>query len=195
MTERWNTRITLLQRAQDQDNPEAWDEFVFYYQDFLRMVLNKMNFNRSDVDDAIQEVLLKLWKALPAFKPDGSAKFRTWMSRIIRNSAIDYLRKHYKGSKEELEHHEIKLAAEPDIESFIKEEWEVHIVALALNRIKSLFSENAITVFEMAMKNISTEKIAENLEMSQNAVLKLKNRVKHRMVQEISQLRQKLEYF
>ena len=195
MTERWNTRLTLLQRAQDQDNPDAWDEFVFYYQDFLRMVLAKMNFNQSDIEDASQEVLVKLWKALPKFDPEGSAKFRTWMSRIIRNSAIDFLRKHNKGSKEELEHHEMNMAAEPEIENFIKDEWEVHIVALALNQIKTLFSENAIKAFEMAMKNVSTEEIAATLGTTNNAVLKLKNRVKHRMVQEINLLREKLEYF
>ena len=34
MTERWNTRKTLLQRAQDQDDADAWDEFVFYYHDY-----------------------------------------------------------------------------------------------------------------------------------------------------------------
>ena len=195
MTERWNTRITLLQRAQDQDNPDAWDEFVFYYQDFLRMVLQKMNFNQSDIEDAIQEILVKLWKALPKFDPEGSAKFRTWMSRIIRNSAIDFLRKNYKGNKDGLDHVEVSVAEEPEIENYIKEEWEVHIVALALNQIKTLFSENAIKVFEMAMANKSTEDIAEKLGLTQNATLKLKNRVKHRMVQEISALRHKLEYF
>ncbi|MCM8528530.1 MAG: sigma-70 family RNA polymerase sigma factor [Lentisphaeraceae bacterium] len=195
MTERWNTRKTLLQRAQDQDDPEAWDEFVFYYQDFLKMILLKMNFNQSDIEDALQEVLIKLWKALPKFSTEGSAKFRTWMSRIIRNSAIDYYRKNKKHNSEELDEEQIANIEEPEIENYIQEEWEVHIIALALNSIKPLFSENAMKVFEMAMQNKSTDDIAETLEITPNAALKLKNRVKHRMVQEINALRQKLEYF
>lgn len=195
MTERWNTRKTLLQRAQDQDDPDAWDEFVFYYRDFLKMVLTKMNFNQSDIDDALQEVLIKLWKALPKFSTEGSAKFRTWMSRIIRNSAIDYYRKNNKHNNEDIDDHSISSIEEPEIETYIQDEWEVHIISLALNSIKPLFSENAMKVFQMAMKNKSTEEIAEILKITPNAALKLKNRVKHRMVQEINTLRQKLEYF
>ena len=195
MTERWNTRKTLLQRAQDQDDPDAWDEFVFYYHDFLKMVLLKMNFNQNDIEDAIQEVLVKLWKALPGFSTEGSAKFRTWMSRIIRNSAIDYFRKHHKKQSEELDAIDYQSAEDPDIENFIQEEWEVHIISLALNSIQSLFSEKAMQVFRMAMKNESTEDIASSLNITQNAALKLKNRVKNKMVQEINLLRKKLEYF
>ncbi|MCM8540788.1 MAG: sigma-70 family RNA polymerase sigma factor [Lentisphaeraceae bacterium] len=195
MTERWNTRKTLLQRAQDQDDPDAWDEFVFYYHDFLKMILIKMNFNQSDIEDAIQEVLIKLWKALPKFSTEGSAKFRTWMSRIIRNSAIDYYRKNNKHDNEDIDDHNLSSIEEPEIENYIQEEWEVHIIALALNSIKPLFSENAMKVFDMAMKNKSTDEIALSLDITPNAALKLKNRVKHRMVQEINALRQKLEYF
>ena len=195
MTERWNTRKTLLQRAQDQDDPDAWNEFVFYYHDFLKMILIKMNFNQSDIEDAIQEVLIKLWKALPKFSTEGSAKFRTWMSRIIRNSAIDYYRKNNKHDNEDIDDHNLSSIEEPEIENYIQEEWEVHIIALALNSIKPLFSENAMKVFEMAMKNKSTDEITQTLNITPNAALKLKNRVKHRMVQEINALRQKLEYF
>ena len=195
MTERWNTRKTLLQRAQDQDDPDAWNEFVFYYHDFLKMILIKMNFNQSDIEDAIQEVLIKLWKALPKFSTEGSAKFRTWMSRIIRNSAIDYYRKNNKHDNEDIDDHNLSSIEEPEIENYIQEEWEVHIIALALNSIKPLFSENAMKVFDMAMKNKSTDEIALSLDITPNAALKLKNRVKHRMVQEINALRQKLEYF
>ena len=120
MTERWNTRKTLLQRAQDQDDPEAWDEFVFYYHDFLKMILTKMNFNQSDIEDAIQEVLIKLWKALPKFSTEGTAKFRTWMSRIIRNSAIDYYRKNNKHNNEDIEDHNLSNIEEPEIENYIQ---------------------------------------------------------------------------
>ena len=150
MEERWNTRKTLLQRVQDKDDKEAWDDFVFYYRDFLKMVLVKMNFNEQDSNDVIQEVLLKLWKKLPDFTTDGKAKFRTWLSRIIRNSAIDYLRK--QKETEEISE-EPEIANEPEVSKFIQEEWEVHIVALALKKIQPVFSEKAMLAFKMAMKN------------------------------------------
>jgi RNA polymerase sigma factor (sigma-70 family) len=195
MTDRWNTRKTLLQRVQDQDDKGAWGDFVFFYHDFLKMVLLKMSLNVSDTEDIIQEVLLKLWKALPNFTTEGKAKFRTWLSVIIRNSAIDYLRKHKKIDSVELTEESYLKIDEPKIAELIQNEWEIHIVSLALLSIKKQFSENAIEVFEMAMKNVATSDIALKLDLTENAVLKLKNRVKHKMIQEISDLRQKLEYF
>ncbi|MCM8537290.1 MAG: sigma-70 family RNA polymerase sigma factor [Lentisphaeraceae bacterium] len=195
MTERWNTRKTLLQRAQDKNDSEAWNDFVFYYRDFLKMVLVKMNFNATESEDVIQEILLKLWKALPNFSTEGKAKFRTWLSRLIRNSAIDYLRKHHKTESTEFDEKSFDLAEEPDVSQYIQDEWEVHIVALALNEIAPLFSEKAMIVFKMAMKSKSTADIAKELDITENSALKLKNRVKHRMVQEINSLREKLEYF
>ncbi|MCM8530548.1 MAG: sigma-70 family RNA polymerase sigma factor, partial [Lentisphaeraceae bacterium] len=175
--------------------PEAWNDFVFYYRDFLKMILLKMNFNATESEDVIQEILIKLWKALPNFSTEGKAKFRTWLSRLIRNSAIDYLRKHHKTESTEFDEKSFKLAEEPDISQYIQDEWEVHIVALALNEIAPLFSEKAMVVFKMAMKNKSTSEIAQELEITENSTLKLKNRVKHRMIQEINSLREKLEYF
>jgi RNA polymerase sigma-70 factor (ECF subfamily) len=43
-------------------------------------------------EDITQEVFLKAWKSLKKYNPETS-KFKTWMLRIARNAAIDYLRK------------------------------------------------------------------------------------------------------
>jgi DNA-directed RNA polymerase specialized sigma24 family protein len=45
----------------------------------------------SDADDIMQEVQLKIWKHLGSYRSDAS--FRTWMTRVAINEAIQFSRK------------------------------------------------------------------------------------------------------
>jgi RNA polymerase sigma-70 factor (ECF subfamily) len=47
--------------------------------------------NRHDVDDVFQETLVHLWRRLASFR--GECDFRTWLTRIVINCAIDLLRR------------------------------------------------------------------------------------------------------
>src|ERR1700693_5341540 len=42
--------------------------------------------NRADVDDLLQEVLLKVWRHLSTFRSQSS--FRTWMTRVAINEGL-----------------------------------------------------------------------------------------------------------
>ena len=48
--------------------------------------------DREEAEDIVQETFLKAWKSARNYRAESS-KFRTWILRIARNSAIDYLRK------------------------------------------------------------------------------------------------------
>ncbi|MDQ2678260.1 MAG: RNA polymerase sigma factor [Actinomycetota bacterium] len=47
--------------------------------------------DRGLAEDAVQETMIKAWKALPEFRGDSS--MRTWVLRIAHNTAIDSLRR------------------------------------------------------------------------------------------------------
>ena len=40
--EQWKTRQTLIARARDPNDSQAWDEFTGYYASFIRMVLMQL---------------------------------------------------------------------------------------------------------------------------------------------------------
>jgi len=44
----------------------------------------------SDAEDVVMTALLKVWRALPGFK--RQAALRTWIIKIVRNSALDAVR-------------------------------------------------------------------------------------------------------
>lgn len=47
--------------------------------------------NRQDAEDVAQESFLKAWRALKRY--DRKRKFSTWLLAIVRNTALDHLRK------------------------------------------------------------------------------------------------------
>lgn len=48
--------------------------------------------NSHEAEDIVQETFLKAWKSASSYRTEAS-KFKTWVLRIARNTAIDHLRK------------------------------------------------------------------------------------------------------
>jgi RNA polymerase sigma factor (sigma-70 family) len=200
MAENWQTKNTLLMRAKDPDDQAAWEEFVSYYRDFIQIVLFQMKLPEVDSDDLTQEILIKIWKCLPNhIHDDNRARFRTWLSRLIRNQVIDYFRseqrrtRRHQAAAEDESIDLMPMVAEPEVERIIESEWEVYIVERALQNISGLFSDRAIEAFTSSVDGMSTERIAERLGIKPNSVIKLKQRVKNRLKLEIRHLRRELE--
>lgn len=201
MSEAWKTQHTLLQRARNPNDEEAWREFVEFYDEFIRMILVQMNYQPSDFDDAIQDVLLKIWKSLPDFEfnPDR-ARFRTWLGRLIRNKVIDRIRsqkvydQHLNQLKGEMSQDERQLLSESDLDQLIEAQWQRHLTKRAFENIEGLFSKTALKVFEMSLFGQSAKEISEVLDIAQDSVRVLKNRVQKRFVEEIQHLRSELEF-
>lgn len=196
----WNTRLTLLQRAQDPDDNQAWEDFTRYYHKFVMVILHQMGVNENDKNDLAQEVLLSLWKSLPKLDFDSSrARFRTWMSSIIHRRVIDHYRKvHRRSNKIEKFRSEEELSesiSQPEIEKLIQSEWEVYVVQTAMDRVSPIFSGKAMEVFKLSMDNMPSDVIAEKLHLQRTSVNKLKNRVKDRLLKEIQQIKQEMHLF
>lgn len=200
MKNEWDTRVTLLMRVKNQDDSAAWKEFVSYYRPFIHMVFHQMHLGSMEFDDLVQEILIKIWKKLPEHIYDKDrARFRTWLSRLIRNVVLNYLRANRRRDRKHAAVADgsaagrMVLVEEPEIEDIIRKEWTLYIVKLAIERIKPLFSERSFTAFTMSMEGHSTEQIAQELGLKPNSVVKLKSRLKGRLVQEIHCLRNELE--
>lgn len=200
MTDKWTTRQSLLLRAKDPDDHQAWEEFVKYYKQFIHMILNHMSFRTAEFEDMEQEVLLKIWKNLPNFELDKErANFRTWLSWLIRNSVIDYIRKARQYETRQnaaTEHHlqESDVISQPDLDKIVEREWVRYLTQTALNNIRNLFSGAAVRSFELSLAGKTSREIGAELDINHESVRTLKNRVKVRLVKEIERLRKELEF-
>jgi len=57
----------------------------------VRRRIRSMVRNAADADDLLQEVVLKVWKHLSTFRSESS--FRTWMTRVAINEALQNCRR------------------------------------------------------------------------------------------------------
>ena len=66
---------------------QLWQEYIDRLRRFL---LSRVN-NRADVDDLLQEILIKTYQHLNTIeKPE---KLSAWLFQVARNTLIDYYRK------------------------------------------------------------------------------------------------------
>ena len=195
MSNDWVTRQTLLQRAKNPDDHQAWEEFTSYYQNFIQTLIYKMRFQGDDTADLTQIILLNLWKTLAGYDNE-KASFRNWMGAVIRNTTFNYYRKQSNIAKKEKEGVIEFLDATPesDLDDLIEKEWKTYISELALKKMRELFSGKAIEVFELSLKGISSEEIGAKLDLKKDSVYVLKNRVKKKFMEEVRALVKELEY-
>jgi RNA polymerase sigma-70 factor (ECF subfamily) len=77
--------LALLKRARQDAN--AFTELAEGYRAELRAHCYRMLGSPHDADDALQEALLRAWRALPRFQ--GRASVRSWLYAIATNAALD----------------------------------------------------------------------------------------------------------
>ena len=94
MTER--SIISMLNAGQFES---AFNAIVDSYSERLYWHIRRLLYSHEDADDLLQEVFIKVWRALPAFR--GESQLYTWLYRIATNEALNFLRK--KNSKVEVD--------------------------------------------------------------------------------------------
>jgi RNA polymerase sigma-70 factor (ECF subfamily) len=75
----------LVQRAID-GNSAAHDQLFVRHTSTLRRIAFRILRNREDAEDAVQDGLCKAYTRLGSF--EGRSSFRTWLTRIVINSAL-----------------------------------------------------------------------------------------------------------
>jgi RNA polymerase sigma-70 factor (ECF subfamily) len=80
------TEHQLLEAARRQDE-DAYRELVEPWRRELHAHCYRMLGSVDDAEDALQEALLRAWRALPRF--EGRSSVRTWLYRVATNASLD----------------------------------------------------------------------------------------------------------
>ncbi len=193
-TDQYKTRITLLQKVQNQQDDQSWSEFVSSYQDYIYAILRRMNVPVEDAADLLQQVLVKLWKKLPEIDVHKVKRFRSYLAVTTKNCAHDYVRKRIsEREKHEKLRHSNELEyfnsiSTPDINRIAEAEWSNYISGLALKNISEDFSENAMDLLRGMLAGRDIKELAEELDMGLSTAYRLKSRGKERLLAEIKNL-------
>ncbi|MCM8532079.1 MAG: RNA polymerase sigma factor [Lentisphaeraceae bacterium] len=193
----WLTRQTILERAKNPNDHQAWEDFVQYYIGYIHIVLRKVLYDDTNIDDITQEILLKIWKYLSKFECNSEkAQFRRWLSVLIRNQAINYIKSDsgYNNRKDlairELTDSEVKPS---ELEVLCEAEWKKYVVNCALKNIEDKFSGNAIVAFKLHLLEKSVQEISQELGIKNTSVYTLVNRVRLRLANEVERLQKTWE--
>ena len=193
-----STRLSLLQQAQSEKAGPAWEELLVYYRPFIRRMLVRMGIKHSEIDDVCQLALMRLWKDLCNYEHrPRRARFRTWLSHLIHSTVVDWHRQQRQARrmvKADWNESEEPTTSETELAEQIEAEWREHIVNVALDHLRRVFSGNAVEVFVRSVEGQSVEQISQELGLSKESVYVLKYRVKKRLVREVYELRRGLEF-
>jgi len=89
----------LLEALQSDDKDGAWSTFLTNYSELIYGVIKTFTQNDDHVGDCFLFVCAKLadkeYRRLRSFRPDGRARFSTWLRAVVRNLCLDWHRSVY----------------------------------------------------------------------------------------------------
>ncbi|MBI2859050.1 MAG: sigma-70 family RNA polymerase sigma factor [Chloroflexi bacterium] len=121
----------IVQRAQSGDEEAFSMLYEEHFDKVFRYIALRVR-DRCEVEDMTQQVFVKAFEALPAFRWRG-APFAAWLLRIARNQIVDAQRKSGKQAKTPLE--DVILFSNQDVEKDVEQKLAVETVAKAARQL------------------------------------------------------------
>jgi len=128
-------RVLLLGRR----FAEAFELAMATYGDRMLRLAMSMLGDRPAAEDAVQDVMIRIWRALPQFR--GDASISTWIYTVTRNRCLTVLKQRH-GEPMSLDDPESREAAEnvPTFERPISDVWSLlHALPLQYRQVLTLF--------------------------------------------------------
>lgn len=175
--------IDLLERLR-RGEQKAFAQLVATYEKSLYRICWRFFMNEEDSLDAVQEVFLKVYRAIDRF--EGRASLKTWIYRIAANTCISISEKK-KRDKEGLLHTFISWwkenSPETPEEKILEREVRVLNQKMVAEKVASLPEAYRMPVILKDMEGLPLEKISEILEIPLGTVKSRINRGR-RLLQE-----------
>lgn len=178
------TSLSLLDRARDAHQADAWRSLVDLYVPLLHCWLNRWNVQPMDADDLVQEVLAALARELPRFDHSGrDGAFRSWLRTILVHRVRDHWRsRKYRpaavgGSSWVAQ---VEQLANPA--SDLSREWNLehdrHVMERLLEQVRPRFEANTWEAFRrQVFDGQRADMVAAELAMPLNSVYVARSRV------------------
>ncbi len=196
MAPKYETSYTLIGRALDLDDHDAWEQLNEYYSKFIYYLLTNMDVRNEDRDELHQIVLIRLMKALKQYD-QKRGKFRTWFAELVRREVLGFFRsqKTFQNSMPSLEAENVPEQSidESDLDQQIQQEWKSYMIQVVMGRLRTRFRGNAIEIFELGSQGYKTDEICEKLGLSHSTVYTLRKRVKNFLREETESLTKNME--
>ena len=184
-----DTPASLLERLKQPAPHDAWDRFVQLYSPFIFHWARQAGLQSADAADLVQGVLITLIQKLPEFTYDRQKSFRAWLRTITLNHWRDFCRRRAVRACQGISDDLPEVAVSGGQDSFAEAEYRTHLVARALELMRSEFQPTTWRAcWEFVACGRSVAEIARELGISANAVYMAKSRVLTRLREELKDL-------
>lgn len=190
------TRLSLLVRIRNQQDEEAWGEFVDLYAPLIHALACRHGLQDADAADLTQDVLRNVLRAAPQFAYDpAKGSFRGWLFTVARNEirkAESARRRHAQASGDDDVQRQLEEQPAPDEEvAYWEREYQERLLAYAIEKVRPGFRPLTWQAFwQTAVDNRPIADVAAALGMSAGAVYIARSRVLARIRQEIRRLQE-----
>lgn len=172
------TSITLLQQLRERPDSQVWSRFVLLYTPLLTTWARKRGLNDHDAADLVQDVLMQLVRKLPEFQYQPGRSFRGWMRMVLINKWRDR-RRHATTPLES----DIQPEA-PEEDGLEEREYRLYLLGRALHLMQADFEHRTWQAcWETIVMSRPASDVADELQMTVNAVYLAKTRVLNRLRQ------------
>jgi RNA polymerase sigma-70 factor, ECF subfamily len=188
------TRHSLLLRVRHRDDRVAWSEFIELYGPVIYRAVRYRGLQDADAQDVTQQVLMSVANALEQRPHDPNrARFRTWLSRVTRNAALNAIRKLRleRASGDESIHRQLSQMVDVASQDalLLDQEYERELFRIAAERIKAEFELETWRAFWMTMVDgQSIDSVAKQLGKRIGSIYAARSRVIRRLRVEIESL-------
>ena len=179
------TQSSLIAKIKFRDD-QAWRDFVDVYAPLIFQWCRQSSLNNDDCADVTQEVFSKLYRAIEKYDRRQNSNFRSWLWVVTRNSIRDFCRKKSREVTGEggTQFHQI-LESQPgldEVDDPTSPQLEQELLDRALQSVQNAIDPKTWSAFwQVQMENLSTDEVAQQLDMSPNSVRQAKSRVLRRI--------------
>lgn len=179
-----NTQPSLLRRLRDPGDESAWRVFEERYRELIVRFARSRGQQQADAEDIAQTVLASLFTAVGRFEYDRSrGRFRDYLFRVVRNAISRHAGKR-RPTGDDGRLSELVEARGEDGDGWSQaweREWEDHHFRLALATVRRTFEPESVAIFERCLRGDAVRDIAADQKTSEQAVHKVKQRIRDRM--------------
>ena len=176
------TRVTLLtQLRQEPSDQASWDEFVERYGRHIYRWCRQWKLQDADAEDLTQDVLVKLTRAMQAFRYDPARSFRGWLKTVAHHAWQDLARRRrpLAAGGDPAEDDPLQsLAARDDLAAGVEAAYEQELLERALDQVRRRVQPQTWDAFRLTtFDGLPGAEVAARLGMAVTSVYKAKSNV------------------
>jgi RNA polymerase sigma-70 factor, ECF subfamily len=188
------TSLSLLDRLKVA-RPDAsdWNRLQGIYLPLIQRWLNRVPGLGDEAADLAQEVLIVVFREVPRFDRRREGSFRAWLRQVTINKVRTYCRKRQRRPTVGLDSAYGFLEQLSDPNGELARDWDrdhdKHVVERLLALVQPTVSSTTWAAFQrFGVDGIPANRVAEEMGLSENAVILAKSRVLRRLREEAGDL-------